>query len=74
MGPVKFRDIFRKEAYVSAFLISYSTYLVSVYLIYSTRLLHTVKNNFQKTHFGKMAHKYNQPLSRDDLLKGEIIS
>ena len=48
---MKFRIIFRKEAYVLAFLISESNLFYS-FIAYG-------KKEFLKAQFGKMAHKYN---------------
>ena len=51
MGLMKFRSIFRKETYVSAFLISESN-LFHFMIAYG-------KKEFLKNTFGKMGHKYN---------------
>ena len=57
MGLMKFRSIFRKQAYVSAFLIQD--------LIYSTPLLHTVKKSLKDT--ARQNRSQMQPLFRGDL-------
>ena len=57
MGLMKFRSIFRKQAYVSAFLIQD--------LIYSTPLLHTVKKSLKDT--VRQNRSQIQPLFRGDL-------